>query len=582
MNDRQNPYDPYYQQPQIIGYDEYGQPVYQQPGQQQPDQQQYDPYAQQQQPDPYGGQAPQGGGQGYGYDPYAQQRPPAPPQPYDPYAAQPQQAPQQDYGYDRYGYDTGQQQPVHDTGQQPAAVDTTQQWSIPQQAPAPAAAPAPPREPEPRPAPEAAVPGQRRGGDDYRTEQFAFIEEPDEDSEDVIDWLKFTESRSERREEARRRGRNRIVALLVVGVLAVLGGVGYLWSADKIPGMSGGEKENTATTGPQRRDVIVVHLHNTKSGGTSTALLVDNVTTKQGTTVLLPNSLALSDEDGTTTTLGKSVEDDGTSGTRDSLDTLLGTDISGTWRLDTPYLENLVDLVGNIEVDTDTAVPGAKKGSGDLVKKGEAQTLSGPMAVAYATYRGPGEAEAKQLMRFGQVMRGVLRKMSDDPQAATVTIQTLAQILDPSLPEKDLGASLAKLAEHAKIGDYKTALLPVQDDGILTDAATESVVKDILGGTVKAPSADGVIRVGIKNATGDTGSTESARGKLVNGGFAFVNSGKADAAASSQVVYAEAADKEKATQVAKTLGLPAGSVEKGKPAGNADVSVLLGQDYKAE
>ncbi|MFD5072154.1 LCP family protein, partial [Streptomyces sp. NPDC058369] len=581
MNDRQNPYDPYYQQPQIIGYDEYGQPVYQQPGQQQ-----YDPYTQQQQ-QPYQGRQPQQppqqapqGGQGYGYDPYAQQQqPPAPPQQYDPYAERSPEAPQQGYGYDPYGYDTGQQpaydtgqQPAYDTGQQPAAVDTTQQWGIPQQAPPPAPAPAPPREPEPQPAPEAAVPGQRRSGEDYRTEQFAFIEEPDEDSEDVIDWLKFTESRSERREEARRRGRNRIVALIVVAVLAVLGGVGYLWSADKIPGLSGGEKENTATTGPQRRDVIVVHLHDTKNGGTSTALLVDNVTTKQGTTVLLPNSLAVSDEDGTTTTLGKSVDDDGTSGTRESLDTLFGTDIGGTWRLDTPYLENLVDLVGNIDIDTDTAVPGAKKGSGDLVKKGEAQTLSGPMAVAYATYRGPGEAEAKQLMRFGQVMRGVLRKISDDPKAATVTVQTLAQILDPSLPEKDLGASLAKLAEHAKIGDYKTALLPVQEDGTLTDAATESVVKDILGGTVKAPSADGVVRVGIKNATGDTGGTESARGKLVNGGFAFVNGGKADAVASSQVVYAEAADKEKATQVAKTLGLPTSTVKKGKPAGNADVS----------
>ncbi len=29
MNDRQNPYDPYYQEPQIVGYDAYGQPVYQ-------------------------------------------------------------------------------------------------------------------------------------------------------------------------------------------------------------------------------------------------------------------------------------------------------------------------------------------------------------------------------------------------------------------------------------------------------------------------------------------------------------------------------------------------------------------------
>ncbi|WP_406450003.1 LCP family protein [Streptomyces sp. NBC_00876] len=577
MNDRQNPYDPYYQQPQIVGYDEYGQPVYQQPGQQQ-----YDPYGQQQQQQPqqHPGQqqppqqAPQAG-QGYGYDPYAQQQPAAPPpQQYDPYATQqhqPQQpSPQQGYGYDGYGYDTGQQ---------PAAVDTTQQW-IPQQAPAPAPVAAPP-EPEPETG-AAAVPGQRRGERDYRTEQFSFIEEPDEDSEDVIDWLKFTESRSERREEARRRGRNRMVALIVVVALVVVGGVGYLWSAGKIPGLSAGEKENTATTGPQRRDVIVVHLHNTKGGGTSTALLVDNVTTKQGTTVLLPNSLAVSDEDGVTSTLGKSVDDDGTSGTRDSIDTLLGTDIGGTWRLDTPYLENLVDLVGNIDIDTDTDVPDTKKGVAPLVKKGEAQTLSGPMAVAYATYRGPGEAEAKQLMRFGQVMRGVLRKVSDDPKAATVTVQTLAQILDPSLPEADLGAFLAKLAEHAKIGDYKTALLPVQDDGTLTEAATESVVKDILGGTVKAPDADAAVRVGIKNATGDDRGTESARIQLVNGGYSFVNSGKSAAVASSQVLYREAADKEKATQVAKTLGLPVNAVKKGKPAGNADVSVVIGQDYKID
>ncbi|WP_405701001.1 LCP family protein [Streptomyces sp. NBC_01383] len=589
MNDRQNPYDPYYQQPQIVGYDEYGQPVYQQPGQQQ-----YDPYGQQQQQAQQPQQAQQHPGQqapqtdqGYGYDPYAQQQQQQqqgpPPQQYDPYAsqqhqAQQHQAPQQGYGYDGYGYDTGQQ---------PAAVDTAQQWNVPQQAPPfePAPTPAPPPR-DPGPAadaePEAAVPGQRRGDRDYGTEQFSFIEEPDEDSEDVIDWLKFTESRSERREEARRRGHNRMVALIVVVALVVVGGVGYLWSAGKLPGLSASDKKDTATTGPQRRDVIVVHLHNTKGGGTSTALLVDNVTTKQGATVLLPNSLALSDEDGNTSTLGKSVEDDGTTGTRESIDTLLGTEISGTWRLDTPYLENLVDLVGNIDVDTDTDVPDAKKGASPLVKKGKAQTLSGPMAVAYATYRGPAEAEAKQLTRFGQVMRGVLRKISDDPKAATVTVQTLAQILDPSLREEDLGASLAKLAEHAKVGDYKTALLPVQEDGSLTDSATDSVVKDILGGTVKAPAADAAVRVAIRNATGSDRGTESARIKLVNGGYVFVNGGKSDAVASSEVLYKDAEGKEKATQVAKTLGLPTSVVKQGKPTGNADVSVVIGQNYKLD
>ncbi|GAA2928987.1 LCP family protein [Kitasatospora cinereorecta] len=570
MNDRQNPYDPYYQQqPQIIGYDEYGQPVYQQQGQQQ-----YDPYAQQQpqQSQQDGQTQPVYPDQGYGHDPYAGTQ-----QQYDPYAAQqqPQQAQsaQQDYGYDgaygTYGYDTGRQQAVD---------DSTQQWNTPQNQ---VAAP-PEAEPqgEPEPLPEAVVPGQRRADRDYRTEQFSFIEEPDEDSEDVIDWLKFTESRSERREEARRRGRNRMVALIVVVALVVVGGAGYLWFAGKIPGVSGQDGQESTATGPQKRDVIVVHLHHTKKGGTSTVLLVDNVTTGQGTTVLLPNSLAVATDDGSTTTLGKSVDDDGSTGTREAIDTLLGTKISGTWRLDTPYLENLVELVGNIEVDTDTAVPDAKKGAAPLVNKGEAQTLSGQMAVAYATYQAPGEPQAKQLLRFGQVLRSVLRKMSEDPEAATVTVETLAQILDPSLPERDLGASLAKLAGHAKVGDYKTALLPVQDDGTLTEEATASVVEDVLGGAVKAPDPDAAVRVGIKNATGDTKGSEFARVQLVNGGYAFVDSGTTDPAASSEVLYRTAEDKAKAVEVAKTLGLSEDAVKKGEPATNADVSVLLGQNYK--
>ncbi|GAA2984307.1 LCP family protein [Streptomyces fulvorobeus] len=578
MNDRQNPYDPYYQQSQIVGYDEYGQPVYQQPGQPQA-QQPYDPYAEQPQQPQQG----QNGDQGYGYDPYAQF--PQQPQGYDPYAAQqPQTVPpyqpvqdahpqEQGYGYGDYGQGVG--------GQQPAAAGATQQWSMPPQAPAPAVAP-PEQERPSEPDPEPVVPGQRRAAPGYSTEQFSFIEEPDEDSEDVIDWLKFTESRSERREEARRRGRNRIVALIVVAVLVVVAGAGYLWATDSIPGLSGPDERKAAGAGAQQRDVIVVHLHNTKEGGTSTALLVDNATTGQGTTVLLPNSLALTQDDGSATTLGRSVEDDGSSATSESIDTLLGTDISGTWRLDTPYLENLVELVGNIEVDTDTDVPDAKKGASPLVNKGEAQTLSGQTAVAYATYRGPGEPEAKQLLRFGQVVRSVLRKLSEDPATATVTVQTLGQILDPSLPERDLGASLAKLAGRAKVGDYKTALLPVEPDGTLTEQTTNSVVKDVLGGTVKAPDGDSAVRVGIRNATGNPEALEKARVQLVNGGFAYVDGGKSETAASSAVTYRTPEDRAKATEVAKTLGLPTASVQKGEPAANAEVSVVLGQNYRTK
>ncbi|MFG1669017.1 LCP family protein [Streptomyces sp. Y7] len=548
---------------ELVGYDEYGRPVYRQVPQQQT-QQQYDTYAQQ---------------QGYGYDPYAtgsQQ-----PQHYDPYAGGDtgQQPPTP--SYDPYGTGTHQQQhtgthqqhaaqydPYGRTatsGQQPRVAEQTAY--IPHQA-------GPVEEPV----------SQERGERDYRTEQFAFVEEPDQDSEDVIDWLKFTENRTERREEAKRRARARVVALVVVLALAAAGGVGYLWYAGKLPGLTASDdKKDTATpVGAQKRDVIVVHLHNTKKGGTSTALLVDNTTTKQGTTVLLPNSLALSGDDGSTTTLAKSVDDDGSSGTRDEIDTVLGTEIQGTWRLDTPYLQNLVDLIGNIEVDTDVNVPDpdAKKGTAPLVRKGKAQTLSGKSAVAYATYQGSGEAQNAQLERFGQVMQAVLRKLTSDAQGATTTVQTLGMIIEPPLTDKDLGAFLARLADLAKGGDYKTALLPVRTDGTLSAQASAGVVKDVLGGTAKSPDKDAAIRVSVRNASGVKDNTGKARVVLLNGGFTFLEGGTASAEATSKVVYADAADKDDAAEVAKTLGLSADAVAKGDVSANADVSVVLGQDYE--
>ncbi|GLF93747.1 LCP family protein [Streptomyces yaizuensis] len=570
MNDQQNPYDPYYPQPRLLGYDAYGQPVYEQPPQydpyagqshlgdppqlyqgQSPQQQPYVPQqyegqryqGEQQYPGPYQDQGP-AGYDGGGHDPYAPSAPQA--APYDPYAGQPREAGGGD---------------AHGAGTVPAPADTSQSWQVPQQ-----------------PTPDRPAPERPETDREYRTEQFSFIEEPDDASEDVIDWLKFTESRSERREEARRRGRNRVIALVVVLVVLLAGGAGYLWFTDGLPGGSSGEKGGTASGGPQKRDVIVVHLHNTKKKGTSTALLVDNSTTRQGTTVLLPNSLAVAHDDGTGTTLGKSVDEDGSEGTREAVGALLGARITGTWRLDTPFLENLVELVGSVDVTTDAAVP-APKGGDPLVKKGENQTLNGRAAVAYATHRGPGETEAAQLQRFGQVMRAVLRKLPSDARSATVTVETLGQILDPSLTESALGASLATLSEYAKGGDYRTELLPVREDGTLSEQAADDVVKNILGGSVTTSDKGDAVRVAIRNATGRASVSENARVLLVNGGYAVVDSGRADPATTSSVTYGDEARKAEAEEVAKTLGLPGTAVKKAAPAPNAEIGVVLGQDF---
>ncbi|MGW1775472.1 LCP family protein [Streptomyces sp. NPDC002104] len=590
MNDRHEPYDPYAgQEQQLVGYDVYGRPVYGQvPAQPAPDP--AAPYEQQQHQQQQYEQ-----GYGYDYQGYGGQQPQQPAPQY--YAQQPQQ---QQYPQTPqappYGYDT-QGVPQYDT-------QATQQW-IPQQAApeAPAQAPlrAPASEPEFRPA-AAQVPeprraeepgGQGRGGQgqggqgegqgpSYRTEQFAFIDQEDEESEDVIDWLAFTESRTERREEARRRGRNRVVALIVVLALFVVAGLGYLWYADKLPFLEGPGKaaDGAIASGPQKRDMIVVHLHNTRKGGTSTALLVDNVTTKQGATVLVPNTLNVTKDDGTTAQLGKAVADGGL-GVRESLDSVFGTRIGGTWRLDTPFLENFVDLVGGIEVDTDVAVPADDAAKVPAVGKGPKQSLSGAMAVAYSTYRAQGEPEAKQLDRLGKVLVGLLRKVPSDPKSAAMTVETTGQILDPALNAQTLGALLAKLGEHAKVGAYRTDLLGVKPDGGLTDDANKKVVKEVLGGSVTQAQPGALPRVGLKDATGDDKTGTAAKAALLNGGYTLVDGGKADRTApASQITYQDDAQKDKAIEVAKTLGLPETAVKKAENAVNADIVVTLGKDYK--
>lgn len=412
----------------------------------------------------------------------------------------------------------------------------------------------------------------------YQTEQFAFIEEPDEESEDVIDWLKFTESRTERREEARRRARNRVVALVVVLALALVGGLGYLWQTGRLPGLA--EEGGQAAAGAESRQVIVVHLRELESGDVSTALLVNNETAGKGTTVLLPNSLALTSDGGESTTLGKSFGAEGAGATRDALDMLLGSSIEGSWRLDTPYLENLVEMVGGITLTSDATVPGTKKGSEPQVEKGAGQELDGQAAVAYATHRGEAEPQTAQLARFGQVMQAVLKKLSDDTEQAAATIEALGQILDFSLTEAELGRALAELAAHAKKGDYRTELLPVEADGTLSEETAQGLVKEVLGGSVRNADSSATVRFAVRNASGQRGAADGAQVTLVNGGFTVVGTGSLDSATErSTVTYREEKHAEQAKEAAKTLGLSEQSVTKGEGAANADVTVVLGRDY---
>ncbi len=256
------------------------------------------------------------------------------------------------------------------------------------------------------------------------------------------------------------------------------------------------------------------------------------------------------------TTLGKSVVDDGADPTRDALSTLLGTDIQGTWRLDTPYLEILVDAVGGITLDTDATVASGGK---TLVTAGKGQDLNGQAAVAYATYRGPGEdaGHAARPLRAGACRR-CCRRCRATPATATKIVDQMGAIPDPSLSDSQLGATLGELAGIAKTGHYTTSTLPVQPDGTLSDQATGRVVKDVLGGAVKNTDTSGIPAVAVRDATGDPKAAGAAQVAVINSGYTYVDGGKVPTRATSQVLYAGIAQAPSPPRrLAKTLGLPA-------------------------
>jgi hypothetical protein len=538
--------------------------------------------------EPYAPDAPgyQPGPQGYdpypgpqqGYDPNAYQPaqgyPPPPPQ--QPAYTPPPQAPQQPYaqpGYPGQGYE----QPAQSYDYQPPPQPGYGDYQVPQQRVQPA--PQPPAPPAGQPAADTGHPGQRPPGDPgedrFNTEEFAFVEEADEQAEDVIDWLKFSESRTERRDERKRRRRARVVALVVVLALAVVGGVGYLWRAGLLPGL--GSAGGAATpAGAQKRDVIVVNLRQIDSDDSSTALLVRNETTGTASMVLLPNTLSVSTDDGTTT-LGKAVVDETSGPVRDGLNTLLGADIQGTWRLDTPYLEILVDAVGGIDLDTDATIT---SGHSTVVTAGKDQSLDGQAAVAYATYRAPGETEQRQLDRFAQVMRAVLMKMPSDDSTATKIVDQMGSIPDPSLSDGQLGATLAELSDLVKAAHFTTTTLPVQPNGTLSAQETDNVVKNILGGAVQNTDPSGIPTIAVQDGTADPKAAGAAQVAVVNSGYTYVDGGKVAPHTASQVLYTTTSGESTAKELAKTLGLPARDVRKGTGAANADVTVVLGADYR--
>ncbi|MFE4517758.1 LCP family protein, partial [Kitasatospora sp. NPDC056783] len=417
--------------------------------------------------------------------------------------------------------------------------------------------------------------GSKAPGDGYTTGEFTFVDEEAEETEDVIDWLKFAESRSEVRAERRRKLRNRLIGLGVVVALAAGGAGGYfLLTGDK----------PTAAAAAGGRQVNVVHLRDLQ-GKVSSALLVNDASGKKGTVLLLPDNLRLPGPgDPPVTTVGQAMDGVGASATREGLSTVLGAPVAGTWRLDTPYLELLVSQLGGVRVDTNAETHEGGKPDGKLLSAaGKNILLSGKAAVAYATWQAPGENRDAQLARFGQVMDAVVRTMPTEFKDAKDDVHRMNAVLDPSLPEDALAGVLVQLAQQAKDGHFGTAALTVKPDGSLDEATAGKQVKDVLGGTVKSAAAgDAPARVALQDANGSDAAAAAAQVQIVNSGLTFIPGGaKAAPQATSEIRYTDDARQGAAKSLATSLGLPDTVVKKVTgDTQTADLLVVLGKDYQ--
>ncbi|WP_042367975.1 LCP family protein, partial [Streptacidiphilus neutrinimicus] len=351
------------------------------------------------------------------------------------------------------------------------------------------------------------------------------------------------------------------------------GGVGYLYATGKI-----GSGASAAVPAANKREVIAVHLHDLNKNVYS-ALLISEPSPAKGVTLLLPGTLGVPQDAGSgLLALNSAVDSMGAYGTRTGINNLLGTDISATWNIQTPFLQNLVDIVGGVNIDSDVAV---SLGGKQVISPGKNTAVNGAAAMAFATYKAKGETDQTQLNRFGVMLQALITAMPTDPTAAASKITHMGAVEDPSLSDDALGALLAKLSTDARGGAYSTETLPVLGNGTLGSGAG-AMVSGLLAGKVSSESGQTAPRVQVVDASGNPKAAEYAQAAITNSGDVVLpGTTKAATRSTSVIEYGDDTRLADAKALAATLGLPASAVKKVTSPLSVDLLVELGRDYKA-
>ena len=367
------------------------------------------------------------------------------------------------------------------------------------------------------------------------------------------------------------------LAGVVVGVLAVLGGVGWLVTA--LPGSTSSQVHAgvpaRADTG---RNVVLVL---TDSAGTTVAAAVMNADAQQATCVLTPRRLVVDIPGTGPAPLSAAFGTSDIAGVHAVSDTL-GVRVDGAWRLSSKGLAALVEAMGGVRVDTTARFDTVR---GKLVAgKGPQTPLRGPAAVDFAIGGKGGPGEAQRLARFDAVLDGILYALPDDAAQRNRLLTGTAPEVSSTLPPEQFFDFVGELHRHARAQHLKDTVLPVvpaapsRASGYDVDTVKFKTLLDGPLADVRRP-----VKVLVEGDGGSGASRDEVRSKLEKARLSAVSGGNAASVAKTKVAATSDSPsaQSRARDVAAALGLPASSVVIEKlPDPTYDVLVHLGADFQ--
>jgi anionic cell wall polymer biosynthesis LytR-Cps2A-Psr (LCP) family protein len=378
-----------------------------------------------------------------------------------------------------------------------------------------------------------------------------------------------------------------VLALVVVAGLVV-------WL---LSGGSGTSKKQAPVAAPAGRtqSTLLIELKGNLGVAVASALVAHDPANHDGVVVLVPSNVQTQVPGYGSMPFGQALSVGDPNAPTGALSDLIGVTVDGSWTLTQGGLAALVDKIGGVTVAVDKDVTSTTNGTTTIVVPAGTRKLSGSSAAQFASFLATGETAQAELTRFDAVLKQVLAGLPKNQADLSASLTSLGAGSSTSFAPARLATFMLGLAADSAAGTMTDQLLPVtaldtgsgQDAYTVDTANTTKLVNAQLATSVPASRKATGNRVYVQNQVGTPGLGETARARLVAGGFVYVQGQNTadmpNATAPSVVVILgpTSAQIDQGDAVARSLGLPISDVRVANDGFTvADVLVKLGADYK--